>query len=92
MRNFLVVALALALSACIKIVDVPFATDPRIMRGEWTGQMDAACTSDVTNAQVNTDNSRLVSRGTPAAIWDFATGTKTALLEQNANEFISQVC
>ena len=53
--------------------------------------MDAACTSDVTNAQVNTDNSRLVSSGTPAAIWDFATGTKTALLEQNANEFISQV-
>ena len=91
MRILLAVALVLGLGACFKIVDVPFATDPRIMRGAWTGQMDAACTSDVDYLQVNADNSRLVSSGARAAVWNFSTGAKIALLERNANEFIRQV-
>lgn len=83
--------LVLALSACFKVVDIPFATDPRILRGAWTGQMDATCNGGVTDAQVNSDNSRLVSSGRQGAIWNFATGAKIAPLQQNASELINQV-
>ena len=80
-----------ALSACFKVVDIPFTTDPRILRGAWTGQMDATCNGGVTDAQVNSDNSRLVSSGRQGAIWNFAAGAKIAPLQQNASELINQV-
>ena len=83
--------LVLTLSACFKVVDIPFATDPRILRGAWTVQMDATCNGGVNDAQVNSDNSRLVSSGRQSAIWNFATRAKIAPLQQNASESINQV-
>ena len=91
MRTLLAVALVLTLGACFKVVDIPFATDPRILRGAWSGQMDAACDVFAFNAQVNADNSRLVSSGARAAIWNFATGAKIASLERSVGEGIGLV-
>ena len=89
MRTLLMVALALMLSACV-VVNVSFATDPRIMRGTWTGKMDATC-AGVDSAQVNPDSSKLVSSGSQGVIWNFTTGARIAPLEQTAGESMWQV-
>ena len=91
MRILLAAALLLTLGACFQVVDVPFATDPRILRGAWSGQMDTTCNGVASNAQVNPDNSRLVSDNSKAAIWNFVTGAKIAALEQSPDRYVQQV-
>ena len=96
MRNFfavtgLMVTVALTLGACVKYVDVPLATDPRIMRGAWGGSLDATCAGGIGNAQISPDGSRLVSNGAQTVVWDFASGAKIAVLERSDGTAIQQV-
>ncbi len=52
-------ALIFSLSSCWSIpVDVSFATDPRILRGTWTGTLEKGCVTNLSNATFSPDGTR----------------------------------
>jgi hypothetical protein len=71
-------ALLLTLSSCWSIpVDVSFATDPRVLRGTWTGTLEKGCVNNLNNATFSPDGTRFfVMSFSEIEIFDAMTANK----------------
>jgi WD40 repeat protein len=74
MRHSLVIGLLfVALSAC-QVIEVPFATDPSIMRGAWTGTIAPVCQTRLSGLSWSPDGARIATLGDALRLWNANSG------------------
>jgi hypothetical protein len=84
--------LGVLLTSCPKIENLQFNSDPRIIRGKWTGQAKRSCSG---GGEIiwNADGSKLITAGNGnpndrSVIWNALTGTRVLVLNGGAQDAV----